>query len=108
MFRVTFAPTALRSWESLPRSAQRKFNQAFTAMTRNPRQASVDLDVHQLRGYRNLWTLRIPPFRGIYVIEGTEVVLIVFGHRELVYSRLHGLLPPEGRSVSTSGLARRR
>ncbi len=108
MFRVTFAPPAARSWAALSRSVQRAFNEAFSRLEQDPRRVAADLDVHQLYGYQNVWTLRIPPYRGIYVIEGNEVVMIVFGHREVVYSLLHGMIPPGRRSVSKSSVERRR
>ena len=112
MFRVTLAPPAVRSWSSLPRWARTRFNAAFDLLEKDPRGTSADLDTHQLFGYRNVWTLRIPPYRGIYVIEGSEVVMIVFGRREVVYQRLHALVPhrigelsPRQRSLSADRLS---
>ena len=86
--------------EILPREAQLQFNDAFEAVARRPTTSGPDHDVHRLQGYQNVWTHRIPPWRGIYAIDGDEVVLIIFGHRRDVYARLHGLLPPEGRYVT--------
>ena len=108
MFRVTLAPPAVRSWSSLPRWARTRFNAAFDLLEKDPRGTSADLDTHQLFGHRNVWTLRIPPYRGIYVIEGSEVVMIVFGRREVVYQRLHALVPPDRRAVSKTAVTKRR
>jgi mRNA-degrading endonuclease RelE of RelBE toxin-antitoxin system len=100
MFTLRFArPLAGRSFDLLPRRAQLRFNRAFGPLANHPRTASAELDVHQLAGYQNLWTLRIPPWRGIYAIDGNDVVFIVFGHRNDVYPRLHSLLPPRGRYI---------
>ena len=107
-FRVTFAPTAVQSWTSLPRWAQRRFDGCFHLLEQNPRRAAADLDIHQLFGYQNVWTLRIPPYRGIYAIEAAEVVMIVFGHRDSIYPRLHRLIPPNRSHVSKTALAKRR
>lgn len=98
MFTLEFAdPIAGQSFERLPRRVQSRFNEAFEHLAQHPRSASPELDVHQLSGYQNVWTLRMPPWRGIYAIDGNDVVLIVFGHRTSVYPLLHSLLPPEGR-----------
>ncbi len=101
MFTLRFAdPIAGQSFDRLPRRVQLRFNEAFELVLRNPRARSAYLDVHQLSGYQNVWTLRIPPWRGIYAIDGDEVVFIVFGHRRNVYPLLHNLLPPEGRYIA--------
>ncbi len=101
MYQLTFAkPVAAASFRRLPREAQLQFNDSFKGLLLHPTAASADLDVHRLQGYQNVWTLRIPPWRAIYAIDGQEVVLIVFGHRRNVYALLHALLPPEGRYVT--------
>lgn len=101
MYLLTFAkPIAGESSRELPRSAQLLFNETFDALTQHPTSASADFDVHRRQGYRNVWTLRIPPWRAIYAPDGTEVVRILFGRRRDVYARLHGLLPPEDRYVT--------
>lgn len=107
-FRLTFTPTADNSFGFLQRRVQERFNQAFELLGRDPRRPGADLDVHQLYGYRNVGTLRIPPFRGIYAIDGSDVVMVVFGHRDIIYSVLHSLIPPRRQSVSKSALEQRR
>jgi mRNA-degrading endonuclease RelE of RelBE toxin-antitoxin system len=107
-FKLTFAPTADQSFPSLPRWARQRFDRAFDQLEREARRARVDFDVHQLYGYTNIWTLRIPPCRGVYAIDGIEVVMVIFGHRDTVYQDLHRLLPPRRQAVSKAALARRR
>jgi mRNA-degrading endonuclease RelE of RelBE toxin-antitoxin system len=107
-FRLTFAPTAGPSFAVLPRRVQRQFDQAFGLLQQQPRTPGTELDVHQLYGYQNVWTLRIPPYRGIYAIDGGEVVLVVFGHRDTVYSALHRLLPPRRQTVTLTSVSRRK
>ncbi len=102
MYAVTFAkPLAGITFTKLPRGIQRAFDRAFDELKRDPRTPAPGLDVHRLRGYQNVWTLRIPPWRGSYAIDGSSVVMIVFGHRATIYALLHHLLPPEGTYVSS-------
>jgi hypothetical protein len=91
----------------LPRWAKREFNRSFELLGEDQTGASTDLDAHQLYGYRNVWTLRIPPFRGIYAVDGEELVWIVFGHRDTVYARLHAMLPADRQHVSKERAVRR-
>jgi mRNA-degrading endonuclease RelE of RelBE toxin-antitoxin system len=112
-YRVTFArPTALETLGTLPRRVLTSFNRAFNDLEINPRAPTSKADIHALEGYRNVWTLRHIEkgggWRGIYAIDGQEVVFIVFGHRRGVYALLHGLLPPEGQYVTREAVEGRR
>ncbi len=107
-FRLTFGPTADASFGRLPRWARDRFDRGFESLEAEPRQVAGDLDVHQLHGYQNVWTWTVPPYRAVYVIDGDEIVLIVFGHRNVVYQDLHGLLPPRRQQVSAARVTRRR
>jgi mRNA-degrading endonuclease RelE of RelBE toxin-antitoxin system len=107
-FRLTFAPTADLSFPLIPRSIRVRFNRAFDGLEREPRSGRSDLDIHQLYGYKNVWTLRISLYRGVYAIDGDEVVMVIFGHRDTVYQELHRLIPPRRQEVAAASLARRR
>ena len=107
-FRLSFAPTADRSFPNLPRSARERFNRAFDVLELDPRRSGANIDVHQLYGYKNVWTLRISIYRGVYAIDGDEVVMVIFGHRDSVYQDLHRLVPPRRQSVVAATLERRR
>jgi len=107
MYRLVFVkPVAGQSFNRLPLRAQHLFDMAFEPLAMHPQAKGPDLDVHQLSGYQNVWTLRIPPWRCVYAIDGDEVVVIVFGHRENVYVTLHNLLPPQKQFVTRSNLER--
>jgi len=109
MFTVRFAdPIAGLSFDRLPRRVQLRFNEAFDLLVQNPRSTTLELDVHQLWGYQNVWTVRLPPWRGIFAIDGNEVVFIVFGHRKNIYPLLHSLVPPERQHVTFARSMRRR
>jgi mRNA-degrading endonuclease RelE of RelBE toxin-antitoxin system len=107
-FWLTFSPTADQSFAALPRRIQRRFDRAFDLLEQQPQRRSAELDVHQLYGYENVWTLRIPPYRGVYAIDGEEVVLVVFGHRDTVHSTLHRLVPPRRQAVTSTAFSRRK
>ncbi|MGP8072604.1 MAG: type II toxin-antitoxin system RelE family toxin [Thermoplasmata archaeon] len=106
-FHLSFSPPADQSFSSLPRRVQRQFDRAFDILEKDPRQGSRELDAHQLYGYQNVWTLRIHVYRGIYAIDGGDVVMVVFGHRDTVYSTLHHLIPPHRQTVTNASLKRR-
>lgn len=112
MFRLTFGPRAVQSWPLLPRRVQLRFDRAFDDLQRNPRAPTPDADIHALEGYSNAWTLRYVEkgggWRGIYAIDGQEVVFIVFGHRKSVYPQLHAFLPPEGDFITRTSAEKRR
>lgn len=112
MYSLAFAkPTAGVSFDLLPRRVQIEFNRAFELIIRHPMAPSSDLDIHPLSGYQNAWTLRYIErgggWRGVYAIDGSEIVFIIFGHRRSVYARLHSLLPPEGRYLTRDSIERR-
>lgn len=107
-YRLAFAPTADRTFWSLPRRVQRRFDLAFALLERDPQGSGSTLDTHQLYGYRNVWTLRIELYRGIYAVDGGEVVMVVFGRRDTIYTVFHNLFPPERQSLTKSALDRHR
>jgi hypothetical protein len=106
-FRLSFVPTGDRSFRTLPRWAKVEFNRSFDLLTEDPTGVRSGLDAHQLFGYRNVWTLRIPPYRGVYAVDGQELVWVVFGPRESVYAQLHAMLPPVRQHVSKERVFRR-
>jgi mRNA-degrading endonuclease RelE of RelBE toxin-antitoxin system len=108
MFRITFGPRAVQSWPDLPRQAQLRFNRCFDLLQTNPRERRPGLDLHQLHGYQNVWTLVLAPYRGIYAIDGNEVIVIIFGDRDDIYPKLHALLPPEKGYLASELILRRR
>lgn len=102
MFRIRFAkPVAGKSFERLPREVQRFFNERFDLLARNPQARTAEVDVHQLWGYTNAWVLRKGrEWRGIYAIDGDEIVFIIFGNRRTVYIDLHHLHPAKASFLS--------
>jgi hypothetical protein len=106
-YRRTFSPTADQRFRRLPLLAKREFSRSLDALAKDPSGARSGLDAHQLPGYRNVGTLRIPSYLGVYVIDGHELVWIVFGPRGSVDARLHALLPPDRPHIARDRAARR-
>ena len=87
MVRLTFSPEGYRSLSKLPPSIRLRFNESFTILEKSGPDAGL-LDTHRLSGTRDLWTLRIGVYRGVYRWKLDEARFIRFGHRARVYLRL--------------------
>jgi mRNA-degrading endonuclease RelE of RelBE toxin-antitoxin system len=87
MARVTFSPEGFRSFTQLPISVRFQFNTGFSILEKSGPDVAI-LDTHRLSGARDLWTLRIGLYRGIYRWRIDEAQFIRFGHRARVYHRL--------------------
>ena len=90
-YRIKVTESARREYLHLPRSVQRLFQATLTELSRNPHRRTPDLDIHQLRGGRGLWTLRVGRYRGLYRIEGNCVVFVTFRLRPGAYKELEGI-----------------
>jgi len=87
MVRVSFSPEGYRSLSKLPASVRLRFNEGFAVLEKSGPDARL-LDTHRLSGTRDLWTLRIGGYRGVYRWKLDEARFIRFGHRAGVYLRL--------------------
>jgi mRNA-degrading endonuclease RelE of RelBE toxin-antitoxin system len=87
MPRVSFSPEGYRSLVRLPTSYRMLFNAAFSVLEEKGPDSAL-LDTHELSGARNLWTLRLGVYRGIYRWRIDEARFIRFGHRARVYQKL--------------------
>ncbi len=83
--------SARREFLKLPQPVQRQFEAVFNLLARNPLRGTAHLDVHQLRGGRGLWTLRVGRYRGLYRVEGETVVFLTFRPRPGAYKGLASL-----------------
>jgi mRNA interferase RelE/StbE len=84
-FVVLFTSSAEREFRRLPRGVQARFSDAFAMLEVDPRRRRSGCDVRMLSGVANAWRLRVGDYRGIYGIEGGDVVFTKFGHRRSVY-----------------------
>jgi mRNA-degrading endonuclease RelE of RelBE toxin-antitoxin system len=87
MARVTFSPEGYRSLSKLPVPFRLQFNESFTILEKSGPDLRL-LDTHRLSGTRDLWTLRIGVYRGVYRWSLDEARFLRFGHRARVYLRL--------------------
>lgn len=88
-FELSFSRSADREFNRMPEWAQRRFNIGFNLLREAPhREVPGLLDIHQLRGGQGLWTMRVGPFRGVYKVLGTEIVVLAFRGRDTIYRDL--------------------
>lgn len=84
-FVVLFTSSAEREFRRLPRDVQARFSGAFALLEVDPRRRRAGCDVRMLSGVANAWRLRVGDYRGIYAVEGDDIVFTKFGHRRSVY-----------------------
>jgi mRNA-degrading endonuclease RelE of RelBE toxin-antitoxin system len=89
MVRVTLSPEGVTSFRRLPLSVKTGFDDILTGWEATPRiSLPGPFPSHQLEGGRNLWTLKVGMYRGVFRWNGEEARFIRFGHRRTVYTRL--------------------
>ncbi len=84
-WEIFLKASAEKEFRRLPREVQRRFANAFEALTEEPTRARPGLDVKPLRGVKATWRLRVGDYRGIYEVEPGKVRFTRFGHRSNVY-----------------------
>lgn len=87
-YRLKATESARREFLKLPRPVKQQFEAVLELLARNPLRGTAQLDVHQLRGGRGLWTLRVGRYRGLYRVEGESVVFVAFRPRPGAYKAL--------------------
>ena len=85
-YSVVLTRSAEKSLTRLPNTITKSIIALLEALQNNPRPAGCK----KLKGYKNLWRIRIGEYRIIYAIE--EVILLVdvreIGHRKDIYDQL--------------------
>jgi len=77
---VKFAPRFLRGIRALDREAQARVLQGINVLKDNPRSGKP------LRGeWQGVYSLRIGDYRVLYQIRGSDIILLVIGHRKHIY-----------------------
>ncbi|HJQ93198.1 MAG TPA: type II toxin-antitoxin system RelE/ParE family toxin [Candidatus Thermoplasmatota archaeon] len=84
-FQVSATPAAARDFDRLPPSAAARFRAAFDHLRKDPWTPRPGCHVEPLEGIPRARKLRIGVYRGIYEVQGTDVVFTRFGHRSKVY-----------------------
>ena len=85
-YRLEILPTAQREIASLPPKDRERVDERIRSLADNPRPAGAIA----LRGYRNLFRLRVGKYRIIYQVRDDVLVVMVVkvGHRRDVYRSL--------------------
>jgi mRNA-degrading endonuclease RelE of RelBE toxin-antitoxin system len=84
-FAVLFTSSAEKEFRRLPRDVQERFAAAFRRLEVDPTTRRAGCDIRMLSGVANARRLRVGDYRGIFAIEGKDVVFTRFGHRRSVY-----------------------
>ncbi len=85
-YRVLILPRARRQIESLPLQIRKRVGKAIDSLEKNPRPEGAK----KLKGFEELYRLRVGDYRIIYTVEDNELLVIVVntGHRKDIYRRL--------------------
>lgn len=83
-FQVAATPAAARQLNALPERIQSEFREAFQLLAQSPFRARPGLDVEKMSGTETC-KLRRGHYRGIFRVDGREIVFLRFGHRSTVY-----------------------
>jgi mRNA-degrading endonuclease RelE of RelBE toxin-antitoxin system len=86
-FAIHFGTSAEREFKARRRAVQERFAASFKLLATDPKRRRPGCDVRLLSGVANAWRLRVGEYRGIYAIEGRDVVFTRFGHRRSIYGR---------------------
>ncbi len=88
-YSVRFTLSAANELMRLPREIRRQFDTGFAELERSAfRSVPGLLDVHALKGGHGLWTMRVRGYRGLYRVDGDEVVFVAFRPRPSAYRDL--------------------
>ena len=83
---MLFTHSAEKEFRDLPRETQQRFSSTLKLLAKDPRRRRAKCDVSKLSGVANAWRLKVGDHRGIYAIEGEDVIFTRFGHRKTVYN----------------------
>lgn len=85
-YSVVLTQTAEKELRRLPSKVIEKIVTVLKSLEENPRPAGCK----KLKGYKNLWRVRVGDYRLIYAIK--EVIMLVdvreIGHRKDIYDKL--------------------
>ncbi len=82
-FRIRIVPAAAREFDALPPNVQKRFHKVFFLLEENPFRTRPGLDVIKMHGGAH--RVHVGRYRGLFVLEASDVVFFRFGHRSVVY-----------------------
>jgi mRNA interferase RelE/StbE len=82
-YSITFAQSARKELEQLDASVVRRIFPKIEALAQNPRPPGC----RKLRGFENLWRIRIGNYRVVYQVSDEELVvdIVAIRHRSKAY-----------------------
>ena len=82
-YEVRISQTAAKQLRKLPQEDQERVAAKASSLATDPRPAGT----HKLRGYEDVWRVRVGPYRILYSVADAEVIVIVLkvGHRSSIY-----------------------
>ena len=82
-YEVRISQTAEKQLRRLPAADQERVAAKASALATDPRPAGT----RKLRGYEDVWRVRVGPYRILYSVADAEVIVIVLkvGHRSRIY-----------------------
>lgn len=82
-YSITFATSAKRQFDKLPKPAQRRLGSIITQLSEDPRPP----DVVKLSGEERLYRVRGGDYRAVYEIRDNQLLILVVkvGHRRDIY-----------------------
>ena len=82
-YEVRISQTAAKQLRKLPREDQERVAAKASALATDPRPSGTQ----KLRGYEDIWRVRVGPYRILYSVADAEVIVIVLkiGHRRKIY-----------------------
>lgn len=85
-YSITYKPSAAKALRKLDRQYQRTIITAIDALTHQPRPDGVK----KLQGGEGEYRLRVGPYRVIYDINDSELIIMVLhlSHRKDIYRKL--------------------
>lgn len=85
VYRIVFAPRAVRDFRALAPEVQRRLKPRIDALAHNPRPRGAKA----LSGDDGLLRLRVGDYRIVYQVEGHTLTVLILkvGHRREVYQR---------------------
>ena len=88
MFRVTAKRRVLKVLEGLDRERKKRFEEVLLILKKNP-VPFRELDVVKLKGYENMYRIRVGDYRIVYKVAWDEKRILIhfIGHRKAAYRK---------------------
>jgi mRNA interferase RelE/StbE len=83
MYRIDWKEKAVKELDKLDASISRRIFKSVDEL----KDKFSEKDIKKLKGYSNLYRLRVGDFRVIFELERDLIIILKIGHRESIYER---------------------